>query len=547
MRAFARRRRNAPRRAGLMAAEAERRNAKGLRARLGRIGGVRGRPDAGWFQARADLLDETLKLASYSALLHLAAAGLLTVFFWNAAPPAYLLGLLTVIVALVGLGLYTRRRFRRACAHGASESVIGRGIRVANLIALTLGSAWATMPVVLFAPADGDRRLIVVAVAAGLIADAYALGPLLSVSILFAVPLVVGSFLGLARCGEPVALSLALLLTVYAAFVLTSVMRMARLSLQRILDRIRVEEQSRTIGRLINEVSAGADDSAGRAGRSAADACPNLDPLQATRARRWRDLDAAMRPALGNGEMALHYQPLVRLSDGGIVGFEALLRWERPGGEPVSPAEIIPVAESTGFIVEIGRWALARACMQAAAWPASVRVAVNVSSTQLRRSDFLADVEAALAGSGLAPGRLEIEITESVFLGSTPTVHDNLGRLRALGVRIALDDFGTGFSSLSYLTRFPVDKIKIDRAFVRDIGRRREGLVVIEAIMVIGRGLAIEVIAEGVETREQAAWLRLRGCHSAQGFLYSPAQPARDATDLLGNPPHRFTEAGTAA
>lgn len=532
-----------------MAAEAEIRAARVNRspARFRRAGILRDLPEACGFQARTDLLDETLTLAGYSALLHLTTALLLTIFFWDTAGPAYLLGLLAAIAALVGLGLFTRRRFRQTAAQGPSEPAIDRGIRLANALALTLGLAWATMPVVLFAPADGDRRLIVVGVAAGLIADAYALGPLLSVSYLFAIPVVVGSFLGLARCAEPVALSLAILLTVYAAFVLTSVTRMARLSLQRILDRVRVEHQSRTIGRLINEVAAGGEAPPLPTNTSAEEGGRSFDALQAQRARRRRDLDAAMRPALAAGEMALHYQPLVSLCDGRVVGFEALLRWVRPGDGPVSPAEIIPIAESTGFVVEIGRWALVRACAEAANWPAPVRVAVNISSTHLRLPDFLDDVRAALARSGLAPGRLEIEITESVFLGSTPTVLDNLERLHALGVRIALDDFGTGFSSLSYLTRFPVDKIKVDRAFVRDLGRRREGQAVIDAIMMIARTLGIEVTAEGVETREQADLLRLKRCDNAQGFFYSPARPPQDLADLLVRIPHRHDRAGAAA
>ena len=212
-------------------------------------------------------------------------------------------------------------------------------------------------------------------------------------------------------------------------------------------------------------------------------------------------------------------------------------------GEPVAPLETIPIAESSGFVIEIGRWALRAACAEAAAWPATLRVAVNISSIHFRLPDFVADVEAALAAAGLAPERLEIEITETIFLGHTPQVIENLGRLRGLGVRIALDDFGTGFSSLSDLTQFPVDKIKIDRAFVRDLNSRRECLTVIEAIMVIARGLAIDVTVEGVETQEQAELLRLKRCDSAQGFLYSPARPAAEVPGLVESIPRAVREA----
>jgi EAL domain-containing protein (putative c-di-GMP-specific phosphodiesterase class I) len=216
-----------------------------------------------------------------------------------------------------------------------------------------------------------------------------------------------------------------------------------------------------------------------------------------------------------------------------VVGCEALLRWTRPGLGPVSPAELIPIAEGTGFILAIGRWALRRACAEALTWPARLRVAVNISSVHFRRPDFFADVAAVLSETGLAAERLEIEITESIFLANTPHVLDNLRALRALGVRIALDDFGTGYSSLSYLTQFPVDKIKIDRAFVRDLSSRPECLTVIEAIMVIARDLRIDVTVEGVETEQQAELLRLRRCNSAQGFLYSPARPPEEIPGLI--------------
>ncbi len=755
-------------------------------------------------QIRTDLLDETLKLANISAVTHLAVAVVIPILFWDTASRVYLAGLFAVVTAIIGLTLYTNRLYRRIYADGVSEIGVARGYRMAAGLALALGLTWATMPIMLFAPASNDQRLIIVATAAGLISDAYVVGPLLSVSFLFAVPLILGSFVGLARSGEAIALSIGVLLIVYAMFVLASVARMSRLSRERIHDRVRVEDQGQTIGLLLNEFEANTSDwlwetdEAGRfqhvstrmaqalgrtedelhatslatllggtareedepegdgateilaclsgrepfrerlvafagpegirwlrlsgkpfqdrrgvfagfrgvgsdvtasraaeeriaflatrdaltglsnravfheiaqtacraaaqpggrtksllyldldgfklvndsAGHGAGDAllrqvadriraiaaaepsahgfrlggdefailhrgsieaaealaqaCVTtigepywIDGVRAEigvsvglahaprdaadpesllrkadlalytakeagkgrwrafdaslerRAQRQRELDAAMRPALENGEMALHYQPLVSLGDDGrVVGFEALLRWNRPGEGAVSPAETVPIAESTGFVIEIGRWALGKACAEAAGWPEALRVAVNISSIHFRLPGFVGEVEAALQATGLPAGRLEIEITETIFLGNTPNVIENLRRLRALGVRIALDDFGTGFSSLSYLTQFPVDKIKIDRAFVRDLIHRRECLTVIEAIMVIARDLSIDVTVEGVETVQQAELLRLKRCNSAQGFLYSPARPAREVPGLIESIP----------
>lgn len=746
-------------------------------------------------QVRAGLLDETLKLATYSAVTHLIIALAVAYFFWGSASHTYLGGLLAVVTVLITAATYATWLYWRTHGDTASAHTVRWGCRISAGLAFALGLAWATMPVVLFAPSDSNARLLVVAIMAGLISDAYVVGPLLSVSYLFAIPVIVGSFVGLVRSGEPIALSIGLLLAVYAVFVVTSVSRMSRLSRQRILDRVRVEDQSETIGLLLNAFEANASDwlwetdetgrfqhvstrmadvlarpvetlqhaafpalLAGRAeappeadqsadlldrlqrgaafhqhliavdtgaGRRwlrlsgkpfldqrgrfagfrgvgsdvtearraeahiaylatrdpmtglsnrvmfhevASEACAAAQASDATvsllyldldgfktindsighaagdallgqvadrlrallptdaqafrlggdefailqRGRdgaaaqalaeatigalrepylidgvraeigvsigiacapadasdpedllrkadlalynaketgkgRWRgfdrnlevrvqrrhELDEAMRQALGGGEMALHYQPLVSLQDGQVVGCEALLRWTRPGLGPVSPAELIPIAEGTGFILTIGRWALRRACAEAMTWPARMRVAVNISSVHFRRPDFFADVAAVLGETGLAADRLEIEITESIFLANTPHVLDNLRALRALGVRIALDDFGTGYSSLSYLTQFPVDKIKIDRAFVRDLTSRPECLTVIEAIMVIARDLHIDVTVEGVETEQQAELLRLRRCNSAQGFLYSPARPPEELPGLI--------------
>jgi len=257
-----------------------------------------------------------------------------------------------------------------------------------------------------------------------------------------------------------------------------------------------------------------------------------FDPSLEERVVRQRQLDLDMRAALAADEMELHYQPLVDMRSGRVTGFEALLRWNKSGYGWVSPGEIIPIAETTGFIVEIGRWALRRACTDARDWP-DLRVAVNISSIHVRMPTFHEEVAAVLRETGLAPGRLEIEITESVLLDHGPEVLENLKRLRATGVRIALDDFGTGYSSLSYLTEFPFDKVKVDRSFVRDLQGRPEKVAVVEAIARMARALSMNVTVEGVETRQQLDVLREKRCDIAQGFLYSPARPASEVATLI--------------
>lgn len=257
-----------------------------------------------------------------------------------------------------------------------------------------------------------------------------------------------------------------------------------------------------------------------------------FDPSLEERVVRQRQFDLDMRAALAADEMELHYQPLVDMRSGRVAGFEALLRWNKPGYGWVSPGEIIPIAEATGFIVEIGRWALRRACTDARTW-SDLKIAVNISSIHVRMPGFHAEVAAVLRETGLAPDRLEIEITESVLLDHGPEVLENLKRLRATGVRIALDDFGTGYSSLSYLTEFPFDKVKVDRSFVRDLQGRPEKVAVVEAIARMARALSMSVTVEGVETRQQLDVLRDKRCDIAQGFLYSPARPVHEVAALI--------------
>ncbi|MDE2331307.1 MAG: EAL domain-containing protein, partial [Bradyrhizobium sp.] len=250
-------------------------------------------------------------------------------------------------------------------------------------------------------------------------------------------------------------------------------------------------------------------------------------------AQKRRDMEFDLRRAFANGEFELHYQPLVDIASDQISGFESLLRWRHPQNGMISPAEFIPVAEDIGLIVALGEWVLREACTEAAKWPAGVKVAVNLSPVQFRSRNLVQAVISALAHSGLSPLRLELEITESVFLAETEANLAILHQLRDLGVSISMDDFGTGYSSLSYLRSFPFDKIKIDRSFVKDLAERSDCAAIVRAISTLGRSLNITTTAEGVETVDQLDWLRAEGCNQVQGFLFSAAKPAVEVEELL--------------
>ncbi|TXN00495.1 EAL domain-containing protein [Methylobacterium sp. WL64] len=242
-----------------------------------------------------------------------------------------------------------------------------------------------------------------------------------------------------------------------------------------------------------------------------------------------------MKEAIRRGEFRLVYQPVVQADTATVVGFEALMRWRHPVRGEISPAVFIPVAEETGLIVPLGVWALQEACREAMHWPAHVRVAVNVSAVQLRREGLETAVLAALAASGLSPNRLKLEVTESVLMQDADAALACLHRLRGLGVLIALDDFGTGYSSLSYLRRFPFDRLKIDRAFIRDIADP-DAAAIVRAVVSLGERLGMGIVAEGVETAEQLDLVRQEGCHEVQGFLFSRPLPADEALAYLQLP-----------
>jgi diguanylate cyclase (GGDEF)-like protein len=240
-----------------------------------------------------------------------------------------------------------------------------------------------------------------------------------------------------------------------------------------------------------------------------------------------RSLAQDLRNALARGELQLHFQPVFAARGQGLVGYEALARWAHPSRGMVPPVEFIPVAEESGQIEALGRWVLHSACQEAASWPASVSVAVNLSPAQFRREGAIVEeVQSALAASGLSPRRLELEITESLLMSHTDEVLVALRSLHALGVRIAMDDFGTGYSSLAYLWRFPFDKLKIDRAFTQGLGSDGKVDAIVHSIVTLAHSLAIRVNAEGVETDAQHQALCLHGCDELQGFLLGRPMPA---------------------
>ncbi|SHI68471.1 diguanylate cyclase (GGDEF) domain-containing protein [Roseomonas rosea] len=257
-----------------------------------------------------------------------------------------------------------------------------------------------------------------------------------------------------------------------------------------------------------------------------------FDWSMSSRLQARRDMEAELRVALAREELELFYQPQMAI-DGGVLGFEALVRWWHPERGLVSPAEFIPVAEDCDLILPLGEWVLRTACAEAAAWPEPVRVGVNLSAAQFAGRDMYASVAAALRYSGLPAERLELEITEAIVLKDSQEVVSTLRRIRALGVRVALDDFGTGYSSIAYLRSFPLDKIKIDRSFVRDLAHSDSAAAIVRAISTLGATLGLTLNAEGVETEAQLEQLRQLGCSEVQGFLFSALRPSRDVPMML--------------
>ena len=246
-----------------------------------------------------------------------------------------------------------------------------------------------------------------------------------------------------------------------------------------------------------------------------------------------RILEVDLRKALSDDELELVYQPIVNLASEKIVGFEALLRWNHPTRGRVAPDDFIPLAEEIGLIGAIGEWVLRQACAEATTWPAHIKVAVNLSPVQFRSQTLAHSIISILGSSGLSPSRLELEVTETVLVNESDAVPATLEYLRGVGIRIAMDDFGTGYSSMSYLQRFPFDKIKIDRCFMQRTTTDKDAFAIVRAVISLGKSLGMIITAEGVETQEQFDRLVAEGCTEVQGYLISQPRSATEARRFL--------------
>jgi diguanylate cyclase (GGDEF)-like protein/PAS domain S-box-containing protein len=263
-----------------------------------------------------------------------------------------------------------------------------------------------------------------------------------------------------------------------------------------------------------------------------------FQPEMNVRAVERQSLENGLRHAMERQEFVLYYQPKMNLQTGGIIGAEALIRWRHPQRGLVPPAQFIPVADECGFIVPIGRWVLREACRQARDWDDTglmpTRLAINISAVELRDRDFVAGVRSILTETGLPPHYLELELTETFLLQDSKSTAVVLRGIKDLGVGLALDDFGTGYSSLSYLKRFPIDTLKIDQSFVRNITSDADDASIVSAVISMGKSLHMRVVAEGVETREQLEFLREQSCPEGQGYYFSHPLMAQEFTQLLG-------------
>jgi EAL domain-containing protein (putative c-di-GMP-specific phosphodiesterase class I) len=254
-----------------------------------------------------------------------------------------------------------------------------------------------------------------------------------------------------------------------------------------------------------------------------------------------RALELDLRHALSMNQLRLYYQPVVDTKLGKVIGFEALMRWFHPVRGEIPPTEFIRLAEETGLISPLGEWVLRSACAEACRWPDHISVAVNLSSVQLKNVNLPQVILSALATVGLPASRLEVEITESVLLENDTKTLVMLNQLRSLGVRIAMDDFGTGYSSLSYLQSFPLDKMKIDQSFIRNLTTKPEARAIVRAITSLARAFHIRVVAEGVETAEQLQILEAEGCTEFQGYFFGRPQPPETILGIISECGHVLT------
>ena len=267
--------------------------------------------------------------------------------------------------------------------------------------------------------------------------------------------------------------------------------------------------------------------------RTSGTAIVNYNPISSAQQARAREIERELWKALDAGELFLVYQPQVDMRTGALIGVEALTRWQHPELGFISPGEFIEIAETNGFITELGRWALNQACCDAVQWDSDITVAVNVSPIQLAKSDIILDIKSALKNSGLPAHRLQVEITESSFVGNTEELIEKLHDIRALGVSLALDDFGTGYASFGYISRFPLNKIKVDQMFIRTLTTDETSRSIVQFVKSLADSLDMKLICEGVETEQQAKFLKLMGCNEAQGYLFGKPQSASDIAQII--------------
>jgi EAL domain-containing protein (putative c-di-GMP-specific phosphodiesterase class I) len=277
-----------------------------------------------------------------------------------------------------------------------------------------------------------------------------------------------------------------------------------------------------------------------------------FDPSMHRDALARLEMENDLRRAVTDGQLRVHYQPIVTIASGDFAEVEALVRWQHPVRGLIPPAQFISLAEDTGLIVPIGWWVLEQACCQAVQWQAHadrapLTLSVNLSPRQFRQPDLDVAVADILHRSGLDPCHLKLEITEGAIMENTDCSSATLGKLKALGVKLAVDDFGTGYSSLSYLKRLPLDVLKIDQSFVKGIGQNQEDTAIVQAIMSLARSLQLSVTGEGIETADQADLLGMMGCNSGQGYLYSRPLEAEDLTALLRSGAHAAAHPAIAA
>ncbi|MBP0614460.1 putative bifunctional diguanylate cyclase/phosphodiesterase [Jiella mangrovi] len=274
--------------------------------------------------------------------------------------------------------------------------------------------------------------------------------------------------------------------------------------------------------------------------RSGIGSCEVFEPAMRARLKERCEMEVDLKAALDAEEFELYYQPFVDMAEKRVSGFEALLRWRHPEKGMISPADFIPLAEESGLIDRLGIWCLNTACAEAATWPETMTISVNLSPMQFKSDTLLADIDNALKTSGLAANRLQIEVTESLFLDQSDRILDILKEMRSRGLTVSMDDFGTGYSSLGYLSRFSFNKIKIDQSFVRDLGRQ-ENIAIVRSVIGLSKSLKMQVIAEGIETEQQMRGLLAEGCREMQGYFFSKPQPKEELPRMIAEITKRWT------